>query len=68
MIKLADQDVKTATIIMFRYLKENMKTVRREIEDTKKKNKQTKPQQMELLEMKNMTPEMKNSLDGLTTG
>ena len=53
---------------MFRYLKENMKTVRREIEDTKKKNKQTKPQQMELLEMKNMTPEMKNSLDGLTTG
>ena len=36
MIELADKNVKTADITMFKYLKENMKTMGREIEDTKK--------------------------------
>lgn len=48
-----DKNVKTANMTIFKYLKENMKTVRREIEDTEKN-------QMELLKMKNMICEMKN--------
>lgn len=60
LMELSDKGVKTANITMFKYLKENMKTVRREIEDTKK-------ERNELLGMKNRISEVKNSVDGINS-
>ena len=41
MIKLADKDIETTNINMFKYLKENMRIVRRETDDTKRTTNRT---------------------------
>lgn len=58
MMGLTDKNIKTAIITMQTYLKETMNIMRKEMEETKK-------DQMEHPEMKNIALEIKVSLNGI---
>ena len=60
MVKLADDDFKTADVNIFKYSEENMNISKSIIEDMKRN-------QMEIIEMKIEISEIKNSLKGISS-